>query len=67
MYDNLVPLILKRTFHLDESLTGIIMAADNILALFLLPLFGASATRPTPNWAAAPPISSAAPPGRPSS
>ena len=25
---------------MDESLTGIIMAADNILALFLLPLFG---------------------------
>ena len=41
MYDNLVPLILKQTFHLDESLTGIIMAVDNILALFLLPLFGA--------------------------
>ena len=41
MYDNLVPLILKRTFHMDESLTGMIMAADNILALFLLPLFGA--------------------------
>ena len=41
MYDNLVTLILKQTFQLDESLTGIIMAADNILALFLLPLFGA--------------------------
>ncbi len=41
MYDNLVPLILKQTFQLDESLTGIIMASDNILALFLLPLFGA--------------------------
>ena len=40
MYDNLVPLILKRTFQMDESLTGMIMAADNILALFLLPLFG---------------------------
>ena len=40
MYDNLVPLILRETFHMDESLTGVIMAADNILALFLLPLFG---------------------------
>jgi len=40
MYDNLVPLILRETFHMDESLTGMIMAADNILALFLLPLFG---------------------------
>ena len=40
MYDNLVPLILRETFHMDESLTGVIMASDNILALFLLPLFG---------------------------
>ncbi len=40
MYDNLVPLILRETFHLDEAYTGAIMAADNILALFLLPFFG---------------------------
>ena len=40
MYDNVVPLVLQRTFHMDESLTGVIMAADNVLALFLLPLFG---------------------------
>lgn len=41
MYDNVVPLILKNTFHLKETLTGAIMAADNVLALFLLPIFGA--------------------------
>ena len=40
MYDGLVPKILTETFHMDESLSGIIMAMDNILALFLLPLFG---------------------------
>ena len=40
MYDNLIPLILTNTFHLNETLSGAIMAADNILALFLLPLFG---------------------------
>ena len=45
MYDNLVPLILQRTFHMDESLTGMIMASDNILALFLLPLFGGLSDR----------------------
>ncbi len=45
MYDNLVPLILRETFHMDESLTGVIMAADNILALFLLPLFGGLSDR----------------------
>ena len=45
MYDNLVPLILQRTFHMDESFTGVIMASDNILALFLLPLFGGLSDR----------------------
>lgn len=40
MYDNIIPLILKNTFALGETVTGAIMAADNILALFLLPLFG---------------------------
>ena len=40
MYDNIVPLILTNTFHLNETYSGAIMAADNVLALFLLPLFG---------------------------
>lgn len=40
MYDNVIPLILKNTFHLGETITGVIMAADNVLALFLLPFFG---------------------------
>ena len=40
LYDNVIPLLLTRTFKLDESVTGVIMAADNVLALFLLPLFG---------------------------
>ena len=40
MYDNIIPLILQNSFHLGETVTGMIMAADNILAVFLLPLFG---------------------------
>lgn len=40
MYDNVIPLILTNTFHLNETYSGAIMAADNVLALFLLPLFG---------------------------
>ena len=40
MYDNLVPKILTETFGIGESISGVIMASDNILALFLLPLFG---------------------------
>ena len=40
MYDSVITKILTETFHLNESITGAIMAADNVLALFLLPLFG---------------------------
>ena len=40
MYDNIIPLILQGTFQLGETITGVIMAADNVLALFLLPVFG---------------------------
>lgn len=45
MYDNVVPLILTKTFHLHETFSGGIMAADNILALFLLPFFGTLSDR----------------------
>ena len=45
MYDNVVPLVLRETFGMDESLAGAIMAADNILALFLLPFFGGLSDR----------------------
>ena len=45
MYDNIVPLILTRTFHMNETVSGLIMAADNILALFLLPFFGSLSDR----------------------
>jgi len=41
MYDNIIPLILKNTFGLGDTLSGFIMSIDNILALFMLPLFGA--------------------------
>ena len=45
MYNNVIPLVLTNTFHLNETLSGVIMAMDNILALFLLPLFGALSDR----------------------
>jgi len=41
MYNNVIPLILTGTFHMNETWSGAIMAADNVLALFLLPFFGA--------------------------
>ena len=45
MYDNVVPLILTETFLLNETYSGAIMAADNVLALFLLPFFGSLSDR----------------------
>ena len=45
MYDNVIPLILTKTFHLNETFSGAIMAADNVLALFLLPFFGTLSDR----------------------
>ena len=41
MYDSVMTLILTDTFKLNETFAGAIMAADNVLALFLLPFFGA--------------------------
>ncbi len=40
MYNGIIPLILKSTFNMNETITGVIMAADNVLGLFLLPIFG---------------------------
>lgn len=41
MYDNVIPLVLKNTFGLGETVTGVIMAADNSenLILFVVGLF----------------------------
>ncbi len=40
LYNYVIPLILEHTFRLSEDVIGYVMAADNVLALFLLPLFG---------------------------
>ena len=40
VYDGIVPKMLTGTFGLSNSLTGSIMAIDNVFGLFLLPLFG---------------------------
>lgn len=45
LYDNVIPLILTKTFGLGDTITGFIMALDNVLALILLPLFGALSDR----------------------
>ena len=44
-YDNTIPLILTNKFGMSQTWSGVIMALDNVLALFLLPLFGAISDR----------------------
>ena len=41
VYDNIIPLILKYNFNIGDTLSGGIMALDNVFALFMLPIFGA--------------------------
>ncbi|MDD6174901.1 MAG: MFS transporter [Firmicutes bacterium] len=45
LYDSIIPLILKNTFAVSDTVSGIVMAMDNVLAIFLLPLFGALSDR----------------------
>ena len=45
MYEAIIPLILKHTFHIGDTFSGAIMALDNVLALFMLPLFGSLSDR----------------------
>ena len=45
IYDSIVPLILKNTFDLNDAVSGIIMAMDNVVAVFLLPVFGSLSDR----------------------
>jgi Na+/melibiose symporter-like transporter len=40
-YDSIIALTLTNKFGMPQAYSGIIMAFDNILALFMLPLFGA--------------------------
>lgn len=41
LYDFAVPLMLNRDFGIPDTLSGVVMSLDNILALFMLPFFGA--------------------------
>ncbi len=40
-YDAIVPIMLVNKFGLNQTWSGVIMSLDNVLALFLIPLFGA--------------------------
>ena len=39
-YDQVIPFILENRFGLSTFVTNAIMSIDNVLALFMLPLFG---------------------------
>ena len=49
-YDYVVPLLLENTFGLSNSLRGLIMGADNLLSLFLLPIFGKLSDKTNTKW-----------------
>ena len=49
-YDYVVPLLLENTFGLSNTLRGLIMGADNLLSLFLLPLFGKISDKTNTKW-----------------
>lgn len=44
-YDQVIPYLLEKRFSLDTFSANAIMSIDNILALFMLPLFGAISDR----------------------
>ncbi len=44
-YDKTIPMILTYKFGMNQTESGIIMAFDNVLAVFLLPLFGGLSDR----------------------
>ena len=39
-YDSTIPVLLTNKFGMSQTFSGIVMALDNILALFMLPFFG---------------------------
>lgn len=41
LYDGVVPLLLKYRYGINDGTSGYIMALDNVLAIFMLPIFGA--------------------------
>ena len=44
-YDSIIPLILTNHFGLPQSASGAIMSIDNVLAVFMLPIFGSLSDR----------------------
>lgn len=49
-YDAIVPLALTNHFGLPQSVSGVVMSLDNILAVFMLPIFGAISDKVNTRW-----------------
>ena len=49
-YDAIVPKILTNLYDMKQSVSGFIMSFDNILAVFMLPIFGALSDRVNTKW-----------------
>ena len=49
-YDAIVPLILTNYYGMQQDASGFVMSLDNILALFMLPLFGALSDKVATRW-----------------
>ena len=45
VYDSIIPLTLTNKFGLSQTGSGFVMVLDNLIALFMLPLFGAISDR----------------------
>lgn len=49
-YDFVVPLLLENAYGLSNSMRGLIMGLDNLLSLFLLPVFGKISDKTNSKW-----------------
>ena len=49
-YDAIIPLILTNHFGFKQSLSGFVMSFDNILAVFMLPIFGGISDKVTTKY-----------------
>ena len=49
-YDAIVPLILTNHYGLPQSASGVVMSIDNVLAVFMLPIFGAISDKVNTKW-----------------
>lgn len=49
-YDFVIPLLLENAYGLSNAMRGLIMGLDNLLSLFLLPIFGKLSDKTNSKW-----------------